>query len=503
MIKRVYSCGCYGLRPFLIHAEVDVRRGVPDFDVLGGAGCYEREAAKRVRIAMKNGNYDFPKTHITVNLAPADMPKNCSAIDLALAVGIYAHMYEVPEDRLESFVLIGELSLDGRIKSCRNAISMVEYCLRETNKHIVIPGENARETYLMACERLHYANTLSEALGCVVNGIESEPKQEIKTEIVENKALDYRDIYGNQEAKNAMMVAAAGRHHSLLIGSPGCGKTMVAERLPTIMPPMSIEEMFETTGIYSAAGKLDLQGGWISSRPVVKVSSNATPSAMTGGGRVPKPGAISLAHNGILFVDEAIQLSPECLDTLREPLEQGTVNISRQNTRVIFPAGCLCVMAANPCKCGKLLDDPNLCTCSPRERGLYMKKLSGPLMDRIDLHVKMTTQPPEKMREGYSMSSQEMREKVILACNKQEKRFGTRNRFNSQMTPGEVNQHCILESETSRLYDMAVSKYGLSNRAYFRMLRVARTLADLDDCENIGTGHILGALSYRGINING
>ena len=503
MIKRVYSCGCYGLRPFLIHAEVDVRKGVPDFDVLGGAGSYEREAAKRVRIAMKNGDYSFPKTHITVNLAPADMPKNCSAIDLALAVGIYAHMYEVPEERLEAFVLIGELSLDGRIKSCRNAISMVEFCPRETDKHILIPEENARETSLMRCERVHYANNFAEALGCVVNGVEADVWEQLDTSHKESTTLDYADIYGNQEAKNAMMVAAAGRHHSLLLGSPGCGKTMVAERLPTIMPPMSTQEMFETTGIYSAAGKLGQQGGWISQRPVVKVSPNVTLSAMTGGGRVPTPGAISLAHNGILFVDEATQISSDCLDTLREPLEQGMVNISRQNSRVVFPAGCLCVMAANPCKCGKLLDDPNMCTCSPRERGLYLRTLSGPLMDRIDLHVKMTTQPPEKMRDGSSMSSQVMREKVLAACARQEHRFGSRERFNAQMSPGEVNQYCLLDSETSKLYDMAVSKYGLSNRAYFRMLRVARTLADLDDKENIGTGHILGALSYRGISING
>ncbi len=503
MIKRVYSCGCYGMRPFLIHAEVDVRNGLPDFDVLGGAGSYEREAAKRVRISLKNGNYSFPKNHITVNLAPADMPKNCSAIDLALAVGIYAHMYDLAEDKLDGYVLVGELSLDGRIKPCRNAISMVDYCLRETDKHIIIPAENARETWLMKNERVHYADSFAQALDCIINGVETE-MQHGTGEMQEGSCqLDYGEIYGNQEAKNAMMVAAAGRHHTLLIGSPGCGKTMVAERLPTIMPPMTEKEMFETTGIYSAAGKLGQEGGWIRQRPVIKVSPNTTKFAMTGGGRIPTPGAISLAHNGILFVDEATQMSPECLDTLREPLEQRTVNLLRQNTRVVFPAGFLCVLAANPCKCGKLLDDPNMCKCSGKERNSYITKLSGPLMDRVDLHVKMTNQPPECMRDNTAINSETMRQRVLQACEIQAHRFGNGERYNSQMTPGEVNEYCKLDMETGKLYDMAVSKYGFSNRAYFRMLRVARTLADLDGKGNIGAAHILGALSYRGISING
>lgn len=499
MIKRVYSCGCYGMRPFLIHGEVDLRNGLPDFDVLGCAGSYEKEAAERVRIALKNGNYSFPKGHITVNLSPADMPKSCAAIDLALAVAIYAHMYNLPQEVLERFVLVGELSLDGRIKSCRSAISMVDYCLRETDKEILIPAGNAGETELMRNRRVHYGATLSEVLHCIVDGVEAEPAaQEIRwTE--EEDAPDYGDIYGNAEAKTAMMVAAAGRHHTLLIGSPGCGKTMAAERLPSIMPPMSRQEMFETTGIYSAAGKLGEDKGWISTRPVVKVSSNTTKAALTGGGRIPVPGAASLAHNGILFVDEATIIPGECLDTLREPLEQGTIHLLRQNTRVVFPANLLCVLAANPCKCGKLLDDPGKCTCTSGERRTYLNRLSGPLLDRIDLHVKMTTQPPEKMRGQSGMTSQEMRQRVMMACRIQQERFGVEGRYNAQMTPSEVNSYCALDRETCALYDRAVEKYGFSNRAYFRMLRVARTLADLDGDETVGRNHILGALSYRGI----
>lgn len=499
MIKRVYSCGCYGMSPFLIHGEVDLRNGLPDFDVLGRAGSYEKEAAERVRIALKNGNYSFPTGHITVNLAPADMPKNCAAIDLALAVGIYAHMYNLSQEVLEKFVLVGELSLDGRIKACRGAVSIVDYCLRETDKEILIPAANARETELMRSHRVHYGATISEALHCIVDGVEAEPvPQEIRcTE--EADVLDYGDIYGNAEAKTAMMVAAAGRHHTLLIGSPGCGKTMAAERLPSIMPPMSRQEIFETTGIYSAAGKLGEQKGWVGDRPVIKVSVNTTKAALTGGGRIPVPGAVSLAHNGILFVDEATMIPGECLDTLREPLEQGTIHLLRQNTRVVFPANLLCVLAANPCKCGKLLDDPDKCTCTSGERRTYLNRLSGPLLDRIDLHVKMITQPPERMREQSGMTSREMRRRVMTACGIQRERFGVEGKYNANMTPSEVNSYCTLDGETCALYDRAVEKYGFSNRAYFRMLRVARTLADLDGAEKIGRSHILGALSYRGM----
>ncbi len=503
MIKKTYACGCYGMDAFLIRSEIDVRNGLPDFEIMGGVGSYEREAAERVKLALKNGNYEFPGERITVNLAPADMPKNCAAIDLALAVGIYAHMYSVPDEVLDRYVLIGELSLDGSVTGCRGVLNMVEFCLSATDKDVIVPAENRREAGLLRSSRVHYAAAMSDALQIILYQREPElPPDKDPMPPGENgdRRLDYADVFGNETVKTAMQVAAAGRHHSLLIGSPGCGKTMVAERLPTIMPDMSPREIIETARVYSAAGKTAAGEYAVGRRPMVITSINTTARALTGGGRIPVPGAVSLAHNGILFVDEATLLDRNCLEALREPLERGVVHVSRQDSKITFPARVLCVLAANPCKCGRYLDDPDSCVCTEGQRRSYMSRISGPIMDRIDLHIKMTTQPPDRMRDRRGPDSETMRRRVIDACEIQKGRFGTDSRFNSDMTPSEVNTYCAMDAETQVMYDQAVQKYRFSNRTYFRILRVARTVADLDGSRDICRAHLLSALSYRGMN---
>ncbi len=492
-----------GINGHPIEVEVDVSPGLPGFNIVGLPEGAVRESRERVKAAIKNCGYSFPTQKITVNLAPADMKKEGSGLDLPIACAILAAQKVVPQEALDNYCFYGELALDGRVKPCRGVLPL-SLSVRnwEVNK-LMIPRDNALEAGVVEGVEAFAPGHLSQLVEHLVEETELERVQVRAEEIfssADSSLYDFQDVIGQDHAKRALEVASAGGHNCLMSGPPGSGKTMLARCLPSILPPLSFEEALETTSIYSVAGMLPKDQPFITTRPFCSPHHTISDAGLIGGGASPRPGQVSLAHNGILFLDELPEFKKNVLEGLRQPLEDGMVQISRAASSVSFPSRFSLIAAMNPCPCGKQGDVNGECTCSAYQVDRYRGRISGPLLDRIDIRIEVPALAYEELGTGpKGEPSSSVRERVSRARQVQEKRFiGTPLHCNAQMTAREIPIYCGLGPKEEDFCLKISKKLGLSARSYHRMLKIARTIADLEGSEEIGLIHLSEAAQYRG-----
>lgn len=504
MLSKIKSCGLIGINGYTIEVETDISNGIPAFDIVGLADVAVRESKERVRSAIKNVGFDFPVRRITINLAPANIRKEGSAFDLPIALGILTATGQMSNPVIDNYMFIGELSLDGDIKPVNGILPMAITALQEGIEYMVLPAANADEAAVVKGLKILPVRNISEII-LHLNG-----EMQIKEHCVDideffngnaDYEIDFADVKGQENVKRALEVAASGAHNCIMVGSPGSGKSMVAKRLPTILPSLTFEEALEVTKIHSIAGMLPAKTSLITTRPFRAPHHTISDISLIGGGKVPKPGEISLAHYGVLFLDEVPEFGRDALEVLRQPLEDGIVNISRVNASLTYPAKVMLLCAANPCKCGNFLDTSKQCTCTPKQVQQYLGRLSGPLLDRIDIHIEVAS---VKYKELESVKQEEksskIRERVNKARSIQLERYkGMRIYSNAQLQPYMIEKFCRLDDECRRLLKTAFEKLGLSARAHNRILKVSRTIADMDESTDIRPCHIAEAIQYRSL----
>ncbi len=526
MIAKTYTCSLLGIDAILVEVEVDLASGLPGFATVGLPDNIVKESKDRVKAAIQNSGYPFPFERITVNLAPAALKKEGAGFDLPIAVGILAAMGCVNPDKAAKMIFCGELSLDGRVKPVAGCLPMAIQARDCGYSEIILPAANAQEAAVLTeiGERksedgssalspqssalsplfsVRAVNHLSEAVE-FLNGRSDLPVVKTDLDSIWNAGapdeLDFEDVKGQEHAKRGLEVAAAGSHNVLMIGPPGSGKTMLAQRLSGILPPLSFDEALETSKIFSVAGMLN-DNPLIVKRQFRAPHHSISDAGLVGGGHMPKPGEVSLAHNGVLFLDEFPEFRRNLLDLLRQPLEDGRVTIARAAIALTYPARFMLVGAMNPCPCGYSDDPVRPCVCPPRAVMKYRSRISGPILDRIDLHIEVPSVKYEQLRtEGESEKSAAVRERVLLARQIQLKRLPGEGVYsNSQMKPKHLKKFCRLDDAAQSILDRAVRQLGLSARAYHRILKVARTIADLEAAENILSVHLLEAIQYRSL----
>ena len=505
MLVKISSAANSGLDTIGIDVEVSVAsRGLPAFDIVGLPDKEVQESRERVKTAILSSKIEFPQKKITINLAPADVPKEGSAYDLPIAVGILALLTgcKIPEKSL----FFGELSLDGSLRHTKGALLLALFARERGFENIFVPKDSANEAAIIKGIKTYPVENLLQLLShfsereCILPSSYKRPEKEISDDLVE---FDMKDILGQEQAKRAVEIAAAGGHNILMVGSPGAGKTMLARALPGILPPLNETESLEATKIYSAAGAIPPGGSLISIRQFRSPHHTASPIGLIGGGVRPHPGEISLAHRGVLFLDEFNEFPRSVLEALRQPLEDGVVMISRSRERVLYPARFMLVASANPCPCGYLNHPKKACICSPRQIRKYQKRISGPLLDRIDLHINVPPVDVQELAENQKASefletSAKIRERIMMARARQQDRFAEDNiHVNAEMKNSHIKKYCTLSKEVEQILQQAGLKFQLSARAYLKMIKVACTIADLADAENIEVSHIAEALQYR------
>lgn len=499
MYARVKSLGIFGLDSFSVTVECDVSQGLPRFDLVGLPDAVVKESRERVRASIKNCHLDFPVSRITVNIAPADIKKEGSLYDLPVFVAILKASRQL-NGNVENYAFIGELSLDGDIRRVNGVLPMLLKAREEGISAVFIPYENMLEgSVLDGIDVLPVKNVFEvmrhisgqEKISSCYNGS--------FTETIINYNVDFSDVKGQAEAKRALEIAAAGGHNCIMIGPPGAGKSMLAKRLPTILPDMTFDEKLETTKLYSIAGAIPKDKAIIDKRPFRSPHHTVSAQALTGGGVTIRPGEISLSHNGVMFMDEFPEFDRRCKEALRQPIEDGIVNISRTSGSVTYPSNIMLVAAMNPCPCGFYGHPTKECKCTPAARKRYMDKVSGPILDRIDIHIEVAPVEYDSLSgKKDEESSAEIKKRVDKARAVQLERFkGTDISCNAKMTPRMTKEFCILTDEADSLLRMSFESLGLSARAYDKILRISRTIADLDGSRDIEVSHIAEALQYR------
>ncbi len=504
MLVKTFCCAIQGIEAYSVSVEVDIQSGTKTF-IAGLPDNAVKESIERIRSALVHNGYRYPGRRVVINLAPADMKKEGSAYDLAISIAVLAASHQIESERLSEIMIVGELSLDGTIAPVKGVLSAAIEARKNNFKGIIVPAENAYEASVVEGLQVYPLHDIRQVVQFLEGTTDMLPCPSGYTMNEEKGTpypVDFSDVKGQENVKRVMEIAAAGGHNVLMIGPPGSGKTMLARRLPTILPPMSLDEALETTKIHSVSGKLPQGIGLLKSRPFRAPHHTCSDVALIGGGTYPQPGEISLAHNGVLFLDELPEFKRTALEVMRQPLEDRIVTISRARFTVDYPASVMLIAAMNPCPCGFYNHPEKECTCAPGSIRRYLSRISGPLLDRIDIHIEVTPVPFSSLTDKKkSEPSQTVRERVIATRKIQQNRYRDHSQIscNAQLTPALMKKHCQLKPEGEQLLQKAMDMLKLSARAYDRILKVARTIADIESSENIENHHLAEAIQYRSL----